>query len=88
MKRIVVLAAAALMGCGPSASSLVGQKHYREALCSESDESLVAKSLWQAVVDQGNAGEGSGQREVRRQIEPTQRRCQFGPAHHGLRELA
>lgn len=52
MKRALALfaggpAAAMLIGCGPSASSLVAQKHYREALCSESDEARVAKALWE-----------------------------------------
>jgi hypothetical protein len=47
MKRALgVIGAASLLGCGPSASSLVAQKHYREALCSESEQTLVAKSLW------------------------------------------
>jgi hypothetical protein len=47
MRRLLALLSLGLVGCGPSPSKLVEQKHYREALCSESDPALVAKALWE-----------------------------------------
>lgn len=47
MRRVLsVLACAASIGCGPSTTQLVAHKHYREALCAQSDDELVAKALW------------------------------------------
>lgn len=38
MKRIAVIAMAVILGgCGPSMSSLVVNKHYREAICAAND---------------------------------------------------
>jgi hypothetical protein len=49
MRRRLALAllSLAIVGCGPSATTLVAEKHYREALCSESDRAFVAKALWE-----------------------------------------
>jgi hypothetical protein len=45
-KVVALLVGLVALGCGPSATQLVAHKHYREALCAESDDALVSQALW------------------------------------------
>jgi len=46
VKRLVLLLGLSLAGCGPSLSTLVSQKHYREAICAGGTDEAVSRALF------------------------------------------